>query len=400
MKNAVKYIANFERALAVEARRRGVDGVICGHIHRAEISDIDGITYCNDGDWVESCTALVEDFQGRLSLLRWTEEVEVLVGSQALPLLDGAVALDACGMKLALVTDAWLPQVNGVVRTLGHTVRELSSAGHDVTVISPADFRTIPCPTYPEIRLALFAGGAVRERLDALAPDAVHVATEGPLGLAARNWCVRHGWPFTTAYHTQFPEYLRARFPVPLALGYAAVRWFHGGASRTLVTTATMQRRLEERGFRNLALWGRGVDTHLFRPRDKAFLDLPRPVFLYFGRLAVEKGVEDFLRLDLPGTKLVVGDGPAAAALQCSLPRRGIRRASARRRPRSAHRGVRRVRVPEPHGHLRPGAARGDGLRRTGGRLPGGGPHRRRRGRRDRRAAAKTCAKQPCRRFA
>jgi len=223
-------------------------------------------------------------------------------------------------MKLALVTDAWTPQVNGVVRTLGHTVRELSRAGHDVTVISPADFRTIPCPTYPEVRLALFAGGAVRELLDALAPDAVHVATEGPLGLAARNWCVRHGWPFTTAYHTQFPEYLQARFPVPLSVGYAAVRWFHGGASRTLVTTATMQRQLEARGFRNLALWGRGVDTGLFRPRDKAFLDLPRPVFLYFGRLAVEKGVEDFLRLDLPGTKLVVGDGPAAAALRARYP--------------------------------------------------------------------------------
>jgi glycosyltransferase involved in cell wall biosynthesis len=223
-------------------------------------------------------------------------------------------------MKLALVTDAWLPQVNGVVRTLGHTVRELTSAGHHVTVISPADFRTIPCPTYPEIRLAPFAGGAVRERLAALAPDAVHVATEGPLGLAARNWCITQGWPFTTAYHTQFPEYLRARFPIPLSAGYAAVRWFHGRASRTLVTTATMQRRLEARGFRNLALWGRGVDTVLFRPRDKAFLDLPRPVFLYFGRLAVEKGVEDFLRLDLPGTKLVVGDGPAAAALAARYP--------------------------------------------------------------------------------
>lgn len=223
-------------------------------------------------------------------------------------------------MKLALITDAWLPQVNGVVRTLGHTVRDLSSAGHEVTVISPADFRTIPCPTYPEIRLALFAGRAVRQRLTVLAPDAVHIATEGPLGLAARNWCIQRGWPFTTAYHTQFPEYLRARFPIPLSLGYAAVRWFHGGASRTLVTTRTMQLHLEARGFRNLALWGRGVDTELFRPRDKALLELPRPVFLYFGRLAVEKGVEDFLRLDLPGTKLVVGDGPAAGMLRTRYP--------------------------------------------------------------------------------
>jgi glycosyltransferase involved in cell wall biosynthesis len=127
---------------------------------------------------------------------------------------------------------------------------------------------------------------------------------------------VRRGRPFTTAYHTQFPEYVQARLPVPLSLGYAAVRWFHGKAARTLVTTPSMQRQLESRGFRNLALWGRGVDTELFRPRDKTFLDLPRPVWLYFGRVAVEKGIEDFLRLDLPGTRLVVGDGPAAAGLR------------------------------------------------------------------------------------
>jgi glycosyltransferase involved in cell wall biosynthesis len=223
-------------------------------------------------------------------------------------------------MKLALVTDAWLPQVNGVVRTLGHTIREAQAAGHDVEVISPADFRTVPCPTYPEIRLSILAGRAVRRRLDALDPDAVHVSTEGPLGLAARNWCVRRQRPFTTAYHTQFPEYVRARAPIPVKWSYAAVRWFHGRATRTLVTTPSMQRQLEGRGFRNLALWGRGVDTELFRPRDKAFLDLPRPIFLYFGRVSVEKGIEDFLRLELPGTKLVVGDGPATAELRRQYP--------------------------------------------------------------------------------
>ena len=224
-------------------------------------------------------------------------------------------------MRIALVTDAWLPQVNGVVRTLGHTSREARAAGHEVTVISPAEFRTISCPTYPEIRLALFAGRAVRRRLEALDPDAVHVATEGPLGLAARNWCVRRGRPFTTAYHTQFPEYVRARAPVPLRVGYAAVRWFHGRATRTLVTTPSMQRQLEGRGFRNLRLWGRGVDTELFRPRGKGFLDLPRPIWLYFGRVAVEKGIGDFLALDLPGTKLVVGDGPACEELKRRYPR-------------------------------------------------------------------------------
>jgi len=223
-------------------------------------------------------------------------------------------------LRLALVTDAWLPQVNGVVRTLGSTIREIEAAGHEVTVISPAEFRTIPCPTYPEIRLALFAGRAVRRRLEALDPDAVHVSTEGPLGLAARNWCVRRGRPFTTAYHTQFPEYVRARAPIPLSFGYAAVRWFHGRSTRTLVTTPSMQRQLEARGLRNLHLWGRGVDTELFRPRGKDFLDLPRPVWLYFGRVAVEKGIGDFLALDLPGTKLVVGDGPACDDLKRRYP--------------------------------------------------------------------------------
>ncbi len=261
-------------------------------------------------------------------------------------------------MRLALVTDAWHPQVNGVVRTLSHTVREATAAGHEVTVISSADFRTIPCPTYPEIRLALFAGKAVRRRLTELQPDAVHVATEGPLGLAARNWCVRRGWPFTTAYHTQFPEYVRARVPLPLRAGYAAARWFHGRASHTLVTTPTMRRQLESHGFRNLALWGRGVDTELFRPRDKAFLDLPRPIWLYFGRVSVEKGVEEFLRLDLPGTKLVVGDGPATADLR-------------RRHPDAVFAGYRHGGLPRQRADRRGG---GRGQWRARRRPASGGP--------------------------
>ena len=223
-------------------------------------------------------------------------------------------------MRIALVTDAWLPQTNGVVRTLTVTVDKLLQAGHEVTAFTPADFRTLPCPTYPEIRLSLFASAQLRRRLDALDPDVVHIATEGPLGLAARRWCLRRGRPFTTSYHTQFPEYVRARFPVPLAVSYAFLRWFHGKAAHTLVATASMRRTLEERGFRNLAMWGRGVDTNLFRPRDEPFLELPRPIWLYFGRVAVEKGIEDFLALDLPGTKLVVGDGPAAEGLRKKHP--------------------------------------------------------------------------------
>jgi glycosyltransferase involved in cell wall biosynthesis len=223
-------------------------------------------------------------------------------------------------MKLALVTDAWHPQTNGVVRTLTTTVQHLRALDVQVEVFHPQLFRTVPCPTYPEIRLALFAGRALARRLDAWAPDAVHIATEGPLGLAARNWCRRHKRDFTTAYHTQFPEYVRARAPIPLALTYAALRWFHRGARRTLVATPSMQRQLERRGFDNVARWSRGVDSDLFRPGDKAYLDLPRPLWLYLGRVAVEKGIDDFLRLDLPGTKVVVGDGPARARLQAEYP--------------------------------------------------------------------------------
>jgi glycosyltransferase involved in cell wall biosynthesis len=223
-------------------------------------------------------------------------------------------------MRIALVTDAWLPQTNGVVRTLSVTTEKLTEAGHDVAVLSPLDFHTVPCPTYPEIRLSLFASSRVRRQLDELQPDAVHIATEGPLGLAARGWCRRRGRAFTTSYHTQFPEYVRARCPVPLAVSYAFLRWFHGAATHTLVATPSMRAALEARGFRNLAFWSRGVDTQLFRPREEPFLDLPRPIWLYFGRVSVEKGIEDFLALDLHGTKLVVGDGPATERLRRKYP--------------------------------------------------------------------------------
>jgi glycosyltransferase involved in cell wall biosynthesis len=223
-------------------------------------------------------------------------------------------------MKLALVTDAWHPQTNGVVRTLSMTVDQLRAHGLQVEVFHPQQYRTVPCPSYPEIRLAILPGRVLARRLDGFSPDAIHIATEGPLGFAARSWCRSRGREFTTAYHTQFPEYVRARAPVPLALGYALMRWFHSGARRTLVATDSMQRQLEQRGFRNVTRWSRGVDAALFQPRDKSFLSWPRPIWLYMGRVAVEKGIEDFLRLDLPGTKLVVGDGPARAALEKDYP--------------------------------------------------------------------------------
>jgi glycosyltransferase involved in cell wall biosynthesis len=178
----------------------------------------------------------------------------------------------------------------------------------------------VPCPTYPEIRLALFPYRTLARQLELFGPDAVHIATEGPLGMAARRWCLRRARPFTTSYHTQFPEYVRARAPIPLGLSYAHLRRFHGAAARTLVATPSMKRQLEGRGFRNLALWSRGVDTEIFRPRTKDYLRLPRPLWLYFGRVAVEKGIEDFLGLDVPGSKLVVGGGPAEAALKSRYP--------------------------------------------------------------------------------
>lgn len=224
-------------------------------------------------------------------------------------------------MKIAMVTDAWLPQTNGVVRTLSITIDELEKVGHEVELITPLGLPTIPCPTYPEIRLSLFASRRVKRRLDEANPDAVHIATEGPLGIAARRWCIRRGRKFTTSYHTQFPEYVRARLPIPLKVSYGFMRWFHGKAARTLVATTSMSKTLTARGFSNLAVWSRGVDTELFRPRSAGPLAaLPRPLWLYFGRVAIEKGVEDFLRLDLPGTKVVVGDGPAAGQLQRSYP--------------------------------------------------------------------------------
>jgi glycosyltransferase involved in cell wall biosynthesis len=223
-------------------------------------------------------------------------------------------------VKIAIVTDAWRPQTNGVVKTLSTTADGLRALGHDVTVIEPNQFKTFPCPTYPEIRLAWLPYGRLSQLLEDFGPDAIHIATEGTLGGAARKWCLRRGFPFTTSYHTQFPEYVRARVPIPLAVSYAHLRRFHSAAARTMVATPAMQRLLESRGFRNIVRWTRGVDVNLFKPRDKNYLDLPRPIAMYVGRVAVEKNIEAFLKLDLPGTKVVVGDGPARAELEATHP--------------------------------------------------------------------------------
>jgi glycosyltransferase involved in cell wall biosynthesis len=215
-----------------------------------------------------------------------------------------------------IVSDAWSPQINGVVITLRNTILELERLGHSVATITPDGFHSIPCPTYPEIRLALLPGKRVSECIDAFAPDALHIATEGPLGLAARRHCLRTQRRFSTAYHTQFPEYVHARTRLPVGIAYRWMRWFHAPASALMVATPDIRRRLEARRFTNLAMWSRGVDTELFHPGVRAASDVARPIFLYVGRVAVEKNIEAFLALDLPGVKWVVGDGPARATLE------------------------------------------------------------------------------------
>lgn len=225
--------------------------------------------------------------------------------------------------SIAIVTDAWFPQVNGVVRTLSTTCELLRKWGHEVTVISPDQYRSFPAPTYPEIRLALTAPGEVGRRLAGIAPDAVHIATEGPLGYAARRYCLSKGTPFTTAYHTQFPDYVARRTGLPASLFWPYIRWFHKPAQRIMVATETIRRELREQGLTQLSHWSRGVDLSCFTPGappPREYQGLEGPILLYVGRVAVEKNLEAFLACDYPGTKVVVGDGPARAALEDKFP--------------------------------------------------------------------------------
>ncbi len=223
--------------------------------------------------------------------------------------------------KVLIVTDAWFPQTNGVVRCLESIGRELVAAGDIVHYLTPEGFWTFPLPTYPEIRLSLVTPMTVGGAIAREAPDHIHIATEGPLGLLARHVCLEQGHAFTTSYHTRFPEYVAARLPIPTDWTYAFLRWFHEAAAATLVPTASMQDELAQRNFGHLRLWTRGVDHQRFRPGPKTrFQDLPGPHLLYVGRVSVEKNVEAFLSLDVPGSKIVVGDGPARAELAQRYP--------------------------------------------------------------------------------
>jgi glycosyltransferase involved in cell wall biosynthesis len=227
-------------------------------------------------------------------------------------------------MKILIATDAWHPQVNGVVRTLGQVAREAPALGATIEFLTPGEFRTLPMPSYPEIRLSLVSPAMVERRLDAIGPDALHIATEGPLGHAVRRVGLRQGLHFTTSFHTRFPDYIAERMPLASRwssdLTWAWLRRFHAPATAVMAATPTLAQELADRRFRNVKLWTRGVDAALFRPREGATLDLPRPVFLTVGRVAMEKNLDAFLGLDLPGTKVVVGDGPARVALARQYP--------------------------------------------------------------------------------
>jgi glycosyltransferase involved in cell wall biosynthesis len=223
-------------------------------------------------------------------------------------------------MRILIATDAWHPQVNGVVRTLTSLARSASALGAEIHFLTPEGFPSLAVPTYPGLRVAMPNRRVVASRIDALAPDAIHIATEGPMGWAVRAYCRRRKLAFTTSYTTRFPEYIAVRTMIPAAVGYAVLRHFHAAAAMTMVATASLRQELSARGFKKLGTWTRGVDTELFNPEVRAELDLPRPIFMTVGRVAVEKNLDAFLALDLPGSKVVIGDGPQRSELQRRYP--------------------------------------------------------------------------------
>ena len=224
-------------------------------------------------------------------------------------------------MRILIATDAWHPQVNGVVRTLTSLAKSAAALGAEIEFLTPDGFPSMALPTYPGLRVAWPNRREIARRIEAASPDAIHIATEGPIGWAVRAYCRRRKLAFTTSYTTRFPEYIAVRSIIPEWFSYAVLRHFHAAAAMTMVATASLRQELSARGFKKLGFWTRGVDTDLFRPDEPAELDLPRPIFMTVGRVAVEKNLEAFLSLDLPGSKVVIGDGPQRAALERRYPK-------------------------------------------------------------------------------
>ena len=281
--------------------------------------------------------------------------------------------------SILIVTDAWHPQINGVVRSLERTADELVDMGVRVEFLTPQAFRTLPCPTYPEIRLSLTHRGIVRRMMREFDCEHLHIATEGPLGILAASVAKKANEPFTTSYHTRFPEYVSARLPVPLSWSYTWLRRFHNAGSGCMVATRSLDKDLRARGFKNLMRWSRGVDEQLFKPYEGSVLpdDLPRPLFLYVGRVSVEKNITAFLDLKLPGTKVVVGGGPQLEALRREYPDTHFTGAKLGE-DLARHYSDGDVFVfPFAHGHVRQRFAGGAGLRGSGRRLSRHGAARR-----------------------
>ena len=223
-------------------------------------------------------------------------------------------------MRIVLISDAWHPQINGVVTTLTNTVATLKRLGHEVELITPDRFRTYPWPGYPDVGMAFLCGPKLRPIIKAFKPDAMHLVTEGPIGYAARRFCREFGYHYTSSYLSQFPEYFKLRIGFPVTISSAYLRWFHSESKKVMVATPSLAAEMRQKGYLHLACWSRGVDTSLYCPRSKDFIKDPRPIFMFTGRVAIEKNIESFLKLDLPGTKYVIGDGPHRDILMKKYP--------------------------------------------------------------------------------
>ncbi len=277
-------------------------------------------------------------------------------------------------MRILIATDAWHPQVNGVVRTLTSLARSAATLGADIEFLTPDGFPSMALPTYPGLRVALPNRREIARRIQAASPDAIHIATEGPIGWSVRAYCRRRRLPFTTSYTTRFPEYIAVRSIIPAWFSYAVLRHFHAAASVTMIATQSLRQELSAKGFRKLGAWTRGVDTKLFTPDDPIDLDLPRPIFMTVGRVAVEKNLEAFLALNLPGSMVVIGDGPQRAELERRYPKVKFLGEKTGQRSHLAYRGGGRLCFPKSHRHLRRGSTRGAGVRDARGGVPGHRP--------------------------